>query len=155
MSAIKVRPFHETIIDALDNSYANGMGDLVELIKMTTIPNSHSEIIAAIDKKWGHVSPPHKWAGEIAKLKASVLIQEQRVKAETKAETETTDTTLDQLEVPDRFKSDNHEFMICWGCDELQNEKFILALSGGIEGTLYRRDSWNPKMSVQKIVRKG
>lgn len=52
MAQKKRRPFHETIVDAIDNANSsNEMFCLANLIKATEIPEGHGKIIAAWKKQ--------------------------------------------------------------------------------------------------------
>lgn len=48
----KRRPFHETIVDAINWAFTHSeMAGLADLIKATSIPKNHDEIIAAWEKR--------------------------------------------------------------------------------------------------------
>jgi len=50
-TAITPRPFHETIVDAINGVVSDEMWPLLNLIKATVIPKNHDAIIEAINKK--------------------------------------------------------------------------------------------------------
>jgi hypothetical protein len=51
------RPFHETIVEAIDRAYVTDLRCLAFLIKATKIPSNHDEIIAAWEKQLDRLLP--------------------------------------------------------------------------------------------------
>lgn len=73
------RPFHETIVDAIERCTSPSTGEitrLFELIKETKIPAGHDTIIAAIDRYFDFPGGS-KWARDIRLVKESILAQKQ------------------------------------------------------------------------------
>jgi len=73
----KMRPFHETIVEAIGRCPSPSTGEILrlfQLIKDTVIPKDHDKIIAAIDKYFDF-SGAGKWAREIREVKESILSQ--------------------------------------------------------------------------------
>jgi len=84
----KLRPFHETIVDAIRRCSSPSTGEIIRLfalIEQTEIPEGHDEIIAAIDEFFGF-SGGEKWAYDIRRVKESILAQKE--KSKTKPERE-------------------------------------------------------------------
>lgn len=80
MANIKVggkRPFHETIVEMIERSRGwtdNASQDLLKLIKNTSIPKGHEEIISAIDRVFCFKGGA-KWRREIEQVKKTILRQ--------------------------------------------------------------------------------
>lgn len=75
-----LRPFHETIIDAINRCSAPSTGEILrlfQLIKETVIPKGHVEIVAAIEKYFDFPGA-EKWADEISGVKNALLAQRLR-----------------------------------------------------------------------------
>ena len=93
-----LRPFHETIVDAIERvDDTRGLALLSLLIKETKIPKGHDEIIAAWRKQCGqlgdddwHIDP--EVSGVLAHLRA------QKQAAEEKAASEKKSINLDELQ---------------------------------------------------------
>ena len=70
------RPFHETIVDAIQRCSRVSSGEvfrLIQLIKETKIPKGHDEIMTAIDE---HFSPrTEQWAREVREVNESLMEQ--------------------------------------------------------------------------------
>ena len=71
------RPFHETIVEAIQGASSHDLPALAKLIKMTVIPTNHDEIIAA----WRWAAREH--CCQTPGVPASLL--EQKQEAEEKA----------------------------------------------------------------------
>ena len=80
--AVKLKPFHETIMDAISRCPAypevNEMLNLMILIESTRIPANHDSIMEAIDSYWDHPSSGH-WHREISLVRASLMEQKKKV----------------------------------------------------------------------------
>jgi len=95
---VAVRPFHETIVEAIGRCPSPSNGEILhlfQLIKDTKIPKGHDEIIAAIDKFFDFPGAG-KWAREIREVKESVLGQKQA--SAKKSEGEKKSVNLDELQ---------------------------------------------------------
>lgn len=75
-----VRPFHETIVDAIRDASVADFECLVKLIRKTRIPKNHGEIIEAIkaNKRWKSLI---YLEGVISELIKSVLRQKEEAGA--------------------------------------------------------------------------
>ena len=83
---VSVRPFHESIVDAIRRCPSPSSGEILRLlqfIKETTIPKGHDEIIAAIDHYFDFVGAG-KWAREIREVKEHLLDQKKAATAKAK-----------------------------------------------------------------------
>ena len=77
---VKHRPFHEAIVHAIKTYCVGTEGDeiiliFMEMIKRTTIPEGHDEIIAAIDKYFSNRAGVY--VQEIYEVKDCILHQKQ------------------------------------------------------------------------------
>ena len=73
--ATETRPFHETIVEAIQRCASGSeIMSLAQLIEATTIPKGHDEIIAAIDKFFDF-SGANRWTRQILEVKKSILKQ--------------------------------------------------------------------------------
>jgi len=77
----KLRPFHETIVDAIRRCSSPSTGEIIRLFALI----EQTEIIAAIDEFFGF-SGGEKWAYDIRRVKESILAQKE--KSKTKPERE-------------------------------------------------------------------
>ena len=95
---IATRPFHETIVGAIQRWSSPSNGEILrlfQLIEETKIPKGHDEIITAVDKFFDFPGAG-KWAREIRKGRESVLAQKQA--SAKKAEDEKKGINLDDLQ---------------------------------------------------------
>ena len=79
------RPFHETIVMAIQRSRINEIFCLFDLIKETKVPQGHDEIIAAIDQYFNsdlNFLYKGKYALDIREVKESLLAQKRETEKE-------------------------------------------------------------------------
>lgn len=72
------RPFHETIVDAIQIAEVTEFGCFQRLIKTTKIPKNHTKIISAIEKRFGSLGLEEY----VEELKTVLLDQKAEVEAE-------------------------------------------------------------------------
>jgi|SRR3989338_2681112 len=74
----KVRPFHETVVEAICHSQSPGeVVRLFQLLQNTRILEGHNEILAAARERVGKLENSWKWNDEMAALEKSLLAQRQ------------------------------------------------------------------------------
>ncbi|MEX0650234.1 MAG: hypothetical protein WD200_04480 [Candidatus Andersenbacteria bacterium] len=66
--AVKRRPFHETVVDAINACDVETFLCLTELIKITKIPKGHDEIISAWEGRREQLVFPDGYRGVVADL---------------------------------------------------------------------------------------
>lgn len=77
--AMTVRPFHETVVEAIHRASSAELGCLALLINATRIPKNHDEIIAA----WNRRRESIGWEGEnVFDVVTNVLEQKQEAEAQ-------------------------------------------------------------------------
>ncbi|MDO8579381.1 MAG: hypothetical protein Q7R72_00725 [bacterium] len=67
------RPFHETVVETINQASSSDMDCLAPLIKATTIPKGHDEIIVAWNKRRKEMG----WGSEDLGVPANLLEQKQ------------------------------------------------------------------------------
>lgn len=94
VQTVKLRPFHETVVEAILCASGTRMADLAKLIKTTKIPRGHNEIIAA----WNVRKKAMCWDSEkLGGVVASLL--QQKAEAEAEVAKASADIDLDGLQV--------------------------------------------------------
>ncbi len=81
-----LRPFHETIIDAIHRCSGPSTGEIIHLLRLieeTIIPEGHDTIIAAIDAydDYFDFKGYEKWAWDIREAKENLLARKQTAEA--------------------------------------------------------------------------
>lgn len=97
-TGVKTRPFHETIIEAIGrcpSPRSNQIFNLLELIKETTIPKGHDEIIAAIEEYF-NIPNRQAFARDIREVKENLLARKRA--SEEKLANQEKGVNLDELQ---------------------------------------------------------
>lgn len=84
----ELRPFHETIIDAINECSNPSTGEIIHLfrlIKITKIPAGHDDIMVAIYRYFSFPGAS-KWAGDIREVKESLLAQKAEAEQQRQAQ---------------------------------------------------------------------
>lgn len=77
LGKVHLRPFHETILEAINRCDSPSTGEILRLMKLlreTKIPKGHDEIIDALNKYWDFPGAS-KWGRHIRETKQAVLNQ--------------------------------------------------------------------------------
>lgn len=80
----KCRPFHETVVDEILASSDIGLGVLSKLIKKTSVPKGHDEMLAAWNKRFKEVGLTNDLG-----VPAHILTEKASAEAKAEAEAET------------------------------------------------------------------
>ncbi|MCL5410839.1 MAG: hypothetical protein M1324_03215 [Patescibacteria group bacterium] len=81
------RPFHETIIDAIERCPSPSTGEIIRLHRLiidTVIPENHDAILEALRKYWDFQGS-NKWAHEITEVAESLRAQKRQAEEKNKS----------------------------------------------------------------------